>query len=264
MSTHTHTGECQICGRTQAVRNSPLPEGRLMAKHGYTVEWNCFNGTCWGADYLPLQLSKDLLEKAIQMSRDSIADLKARIQTERDKNPKHGYVSVWVNTPGYTVRGHAYPVACEFRDVPAGSHKRVEAYALGDNAVTGKRAGEMLDEFDSHGHRDANAAALKSRENRIAELQAEISQHERYITWQKRRIRDWKPRELTPVTPEREKRQFKRGDQLQWNGTQITLTRAATGTMGQHIGWWAKAPTRDKEMRFTTRELRALDSKPEK
>lgn len=51
MTTHTHKGNCQHCGRVHAVKNST----GLMAKHGYTVDWGFFNGTCGGSDRMPLQ-----------------------------------------------------------------------------------------------------------------------------------------------------------------------------------------------------------------
>ncbi len=50
MTKATHNGTCQACGRTQAVRAN----GRL-AKHGYTVDYGYFSGTCSGSDKLPLE-----------------------------------------------------------------------------------------------------------------------------------------------------------------------------------------------------------------
>lgn len=51
MSTATHNGTCQACGRRHAVN---VKSGKL-AKHGYTVDWGFFNGTCQGSDHLPLE-----------------------------------------------------------------------------------------------------------------------------------------------------------------------------------------------------------------
>ncbi len=265
LRTHTHTGECQICGRVQAVR----PGSNLMAKHGYTVDWGCFRGTCWGADHLPLQLSKDLLDKAIQMSHETIANLNQSIQAERNADPMDGYVSVRIKGKGYAATRRTWMVACEFRDVTVpyasgdGTYNDVQALALRDNGITGILAGERV-AYNAYmnGVMTAKAAALKSRESHITELQGEISQHERYIAWQERRKRDWTPRELTPVAAEPEQRVFESGDVLAWTvgteTTNITLTRPARGMRGQHTGWWAKIDGRDKEARFTTRELRAM------
>lgn len=56
----THSGTCQLCGRLQK-----LPNG-LMAKHGYTVQWGFFEGTCPGSDAQPFELSKDLIAERIE------------------------------------------------------------------------------------------------------------------------------------------------------------------------------------------------------
>lgn len=272
---HTHTGECQICGRVQAVR----PGSNLMAKHGYTVDWGCFSGTCWGADHLPLQLSKDLLDKAIQLAHSRIADRQAQIQKERDKNPTHGHVSLWVQGKGFGSKGRYWTVGCEFRDIAVpypgggGSYNRVEAFALVDDPITHTQAGQQVGYDHSallSGLPNAHAVALQSREKAIDELQGEISHHERYIAWQEGRKRDWKPRELTPVAAEPEKQAFNAGDVLPWQrpgalkAIRITLTRLATGMSGQRIGWWAQVDGWSRERRFTTRELRAMTHVPTK
>jgi hypothetical protein len=51
-NTSTHTGTCQACGRRQAVH---VHTG-MIAKHGYTTEYNFFNGVCGGSDHPPLEL----------------------------------------------------------------------------------------------------------------------------------------------------------------------------------------------------------------
>lgn len=50
---HTHTGNCQACGREHAV---DIKKGTI-AKHGYTVDWNSFLGVCPGADRSPAQVT---------------------------------------------------------------------------------------------------------------------------------------------------------------------------------------------------------------
>lgn len=59
--THTHTGNCQVCGRPQAV---DVKDGTL-AKHGYTIEWRMFEGTCPGSHELPLQVSRKITDSVI-------------------------------------------------------------------------------------------------------------------------------------------------------------------------------------------------------
>lgn len=67
MSTATHNGTCQACGRRHAVN---VKSGKL-AKHGYTVDWGFFNGTCQGSDHLPL-------EQDISLNIAIVAELRQR------------------------------------------------------------------------------------------------------------------------------------------------------------------------------------------
>lgn len=60
--THTHKGTCQLCGRTHAVNNKT---GEI-AKHGYTVDYGFFNGTCGGSGILPLQKDREELDLQVK------------------------------------------------------------------------------------------------------------------------------------------------------------------------------------------------------
>lgn len=62
MSKATHNGTCQVCGRTHAVNNKTTD----LAKHGYTVQFNYFRGTCKGSDNSPLEISKVLTLETIK------------------------------------------------------------------------------------------------------------------------------------------------------------------------------------------------------
>jgi hypothetical protein len=53
-------GNCQICGAVQVVN----AKGE-MAKHGYTVD-GVFHGVCSGADQLPLQVNRNLLDYSVE------------------------------------------------------------------------------------------------------------------------------------------------------------------------------------------------------
>ena len=59
---HTHTGTCQLCGREHAVNEKT----GVIAKHGYTVDYGFFSGTCRGAGYQPLQISRAHLDTNIE------------------------------------------------------------------------------------------------------------------------------------------------------------------------------------------------------
>ena len=67
-TTHTHKGVCQVCGLVHAVDN----KSNLLAKHGYDVQWGFFRGVCMGADNLPLQLDRTLVDSTIAMLRHDV------------------------------------------------------------------------------------------------------------------------------------------------------------------------------------------------
>lgn len=53
-------GNCQVCGRLQAI------VGFRIAKHGYTVKgFGYFVGTCHGSDKRPMQVERDLTDATI-------------------------------------------------------------------------------------------------------------------------------------------------------------------------------------------------------
>lgn len=71
---HTHTGNCQACGREHAV---DIIKGDI-AKHGYTVDWGSFNGVCDGADRLPAQKDVSYTHVVIARCNDIAKHLDAR------------------------------------------------------------------------------------------------------------------------------------------------------------------------------------------
>ena len=76
MTKATHNGTCQVCGNEQAEKGG-------LAKHGYTVQWNYFHGTCRGSHKQPLEFAKDLtletidrcIAHAITLEAKTIADI---------------------------------------------------------------------------------------------------------------------------------------------------------------------------------------------
>lgn len=68
---HTHTGNCQACGRGHAI---DLVKGDI-AKHGYTVDWNQFVGVCGGADRLPAQKDVSYTHTVIAFCLKNAQDL---------------------------------------------------------------------------------------------------------------------------------------------------------------------------------------------
>jgi hypothetical protein len=71
-ATQTQTrGNCQCCGREQAVVNG------MMSKHGYTVKQGWFSGVCSGRNYLPVQVSRVQTDKIIAEISAEIPELLA-------------------------------------------------------------------------------------------------------------------------------------------------------------------------------------------
>jgi hypothetical protein len=64
-------GNCQCCGREQAV------VGGLMSKHGYTVEHGWFSGVCSGNHYQPMQFSRVETDSIVSDIRAEIPKLLA-------------------------------------------------------------------------------------------------------------------------------------------------------------------------------------------
>jgi hypothetical protein len=82
MAKATHNGTCQACGRDQAVRANGL-----LAKHGYTVDFGFFNGTCHGSDHLPLEHDTKVNEFTVERLRKH-AETHARYAAEADTREK--------------------------------------------------------------------------------------------------------------------------------------------------------------------------------
>lgn len=95
MAKHTHKGTCQVCGSVQAITG----EAGVIAKHGYTVEWGFFNGTCSGSHSKPLEQDKWLTEKMInhlraegqEMAAKTIADIKTASLTIRTQQKTYTF-----------------------------------------------------------------------------------------------------------------------------------------------------------------------------
>ncbi len=85
----THNGTCQACGRRHAATlvtyNRRRDDGhfqevteRWVAKHGYAVIWNTFQGTCQGSDEQPMEDSHALADKVCEALTAQATDLEAR------------------------------------------------------------------------------------------------------------------------------------------------------------------------------------------
>jgi len=73
-ATNQIRGNCQCCGRQQAVING------LMSKHGYTIKEGWFSGVCSGRNYAPIQVSRTTTDKIIADITAEIPELIAKAE----------------------------------------------------------------------------------------------------------------------------------------------------------------------------------------
>jgi hypothetical protein len=69
-------GNCQVCGRLQAVNSG-------MSQHGYTVKHGWFNGVCSGRGHKPMQQDGSVTKQVCQSILDEVADLTNKIELAR-------------------------------------------------------------------------------------------------------------------------------------------------------------------------------------
>jgi len=186
----TNKGTCQCCGAIQK-----LPNGKL-SKHGYTVDWGMFSGTCQGAGELPFEQSTDLIEKFINQSKFHITKLNEEIEKtallvdadavwfNRYVPATYSYKShyVWEKRGIILEKGINYShwkwerLETDTKDVNRGSVGIGNGESLIEDAV-----------------KYENAKYIKSLKNKIDGVS-------KYIQWQEGRIVDWKEEPLKPLT----------------------------------------------------------------
>tara|TARA_R110000868_G_scaffold19939_6_gene85041 strand:- start:2688 stop:3326 length:639 start_codon:yes stop_codon:yes gene_type:complete len=151
--TATHSGTCQACGRQHAVN---VKTGKL-AKHGYTVDWGFFNGTCQGSGHLPLQQDIKLNLEII----NALYNLAANLEEEADGEILK--VSAQVGYSDYDNRGSRKPVY-QLVDRERFDSPEVRRYTYGsfDRAVelTRHRLRHQATQFRAHA---AELAALREQ-----------------------------------------------------------------------------------------------------
>jgi len=232
--THTHTGECQVCGREQAISN----DGRQwIAKHGYNVDHGFFNGTCWGADAQPIELSKDLLDEAIrrvEVQRESTQQWRANVVAMA------GTLQGWYSIPvpkddrlyGYK---DEYKLFGEYFEVfTPWARQENPGTVEGYNKVMFRVIEEHIKRFNGkefdprergYQYRSAAEAAKESQERTIKKIDGDIAGMTKYIAWQTERKKKWRVQQLKPVKREAPMPVFANGMILERNGTRYRLTR---------------------------------------
>lgn len=191
MARATHKGHCQVCGALQM-----LPSG-VLAKHGYTVDWGFFNGTCYGSGHLPIEQDKTLVLEMIDRALGNVAALKnsARYWQEQD-DPSNVQREYYFPPEGYA-RGRYGFLRTELHEVETvieATPTRAEARFT--NIWFKNHKGEMERDRMAGVPSTLEAAALYYNGRYAAHLHSQAEQQLRYATWQQERADTWFARPL--------------------------------------------------------------------
>jgi len=174
----THYGECQLCGRKQRLPNS------VLAKHGYAVQWNTFQGVCPGSGHAPYELSRDLLEVQAVLQEARLIEQRAQATEARSLRD-----AVWVREYIPATFGVRHSSGVWHR-LPL-SEVTIEHGTVVWTANNGKRHVER-----TYGGGDI-VVALNARRAEAFAHDAEKTLQ--YIKWLRARRTAWKLKTLTPV-----------------------------------------------------------------
>jgi hypothetical protein len=184
----THTGICQLCGKRHM-----LPSGKL-AKHGYTVDYGYFSGTCPGSDELPWEVSKGEAEATIPSAiaqRDRLlADADAVSLTGNDDG------TVWCELRR-PVNGSRFKTKTAWEKVKLDAEKKWNVVA----------ADGFKDQHGYYGDANEIVAQLQKRYADVV-FRRRAEQAQQYIDWQMKRCAEWAPAELQLVEDEEAKKGF--------------------------------------------------------
>ena len=197
MAKATHKGTCQCCGSVQK-----LPNG-VLSKHGYTVDWGFFNGVCQGAGHKPFEESIDLIDSLIKSAQKEIRKLNKIIKetlasTDTKKVWYHGYRnSTWTQKGGYF---WAQREVIEVEDERRGTYFQYVMTEDDDKprGLWGKEAGQYMP-FNTNGHTLEDVVKFENAKYVEQVLNRHLNELKKYIKWQKERIKNWEPSELTEI-----------------------------------------------------------------
>jgi len=133
-------GNCQCCGRLQAVRNGH------MSKHGYKVQGGWFSGVCNGEFYAPMQVSRTQTDKIVS---DIYAEIPKLI--EKAEQVKAGNIK-----PEFIVKGR-YDKKVKIPFAEAATYEQRNAidsleWSLRNRASAGKSFAESLTAIANENH----------------------------------------------------------------------------------------------------------------
>jgi hypothetical protein len=198
MAKATHSGTCQLCGRGQK-----LPNG-VLSKHGYTVDWGFFSGTCRGSAGRPFEESTDLIEKMIKRCEAQIVRLGEDVKEMRAYKGNMAYRSNYYSH-GERGYGRSSGYALEYVEIKELVRTMEDGYVLktysSDRLIAPEKQHPSSKDLSTPFECKDLPAVIKDLNEKYIKrtLEGEINKIQRYITWQKERVANWKPGKLTPV-----------------------------------------------------------------
>lgn len=182
MISATHTGICQLCGKRHM-----LPGGKL-AKHGYTLDYGFFNGTCRGSDELPFEVSKELAEKSLAQAAARRDELLAQADAISLTGNDDG--TVWAYVRKIDSKGKSFRV-----------WEKVTLSVGGRHYVSQDGKQHQLGYYG-----DVNDVVRQMQTAYALHFRMIAKQADDYIEWQAARVASWAPAELQLVEDEAAKK----------------------------------------------------------
>jgi hypothetical protein len=191
----THKGYCQGCGADQM-----LPGG-VLSKHGYTVEWGFFSGTCPGSNWKPFETHTDLIERFIAGAEEKKAEAEAFIaRLQAPPTKARGWVHVYRTRRNRHEHSGYFWHEVDFAMRQEKHDSKPRAYYVHPDQP------DMWRDCYRHGidvdYTVENPGILDyvavANARKAADVATEVEKIQRYIDWQRRRLAEWKEQPLRP------------------------------------------------------------------
>jgi hypothetical protein len=192
-------GTCQWCGARQRLN----PRDNTMVNHGYNVTWGFFNGICRGADHAPFEVSKDLIDTAINNVEAQIVALDGQIAkyTDPTSEVNTGNVAMFNVYYGRNDKYATTPyrwVQCAIREVTKvysdGTGSYQQFFRVRNDDEGPQRGFEQSLNGDSRTMAGRVLAANRYYVQCV--LEPSRQQAVNYVAWQRNRIATWEAKPL--------------------------------------------------------------------
>lgn len=193
----THKGHCQVCGHLQK-----LPKSKL-SKHGYTTRCGFFEGVCFGAEHLPFEQDKSLIETAIRQAKErAVALSEQATAVEASTDPNNVVYRAFLEgnkwERGYRLLAGRVEEREEIIAITGYKYKSV--WFLSSSPVMIRSVmTPYAQRLRLAGIHDIKSAVETLNASEAWRLRKLVAEAESYIKWQQDRIKDWKPQPLIEI-----------------------------------------------------------------